>query len=167
MPKLKKKAPPAPAAWALCLGDAGGKDSSDFFVLGQSSEYDEAFGNLIPITYDSTTGRYTFILHYKNRQPHLIHKLTDDLLALWFNGQDKAYAAGFPRGVLEITPKGCTEHAFKGHQGVFCGLWGTGEDHLFACGFIPAFVLYRRFGKWDPLALPGGGLYRARRILRR
>jgi hypothetical protein len=155
MAQPAKKTPP-PTHWALQLGDATGQDSGDFWALGYSSEYNEAFAHLNPPTFESPTSAYTFLLHYQKRQLTQVHTHTDRLLCLWGTGAGKVYAAGFPRALFEVDAAGVKEHSLKGHAGAFASLWGTGEDHLFACGFIPPFLLYRRRGKWDPLALPAG-----------
>ena len=153
MPKLKKKV--YPSQWDLVISAAAGPSINNFFVLSDSSEYNEAFAWKNPDTFQSPTSYFTHILHYKNKQKQVIYRMPDRLLDIWYSPIGKAFAGGFPRGLFEIDSNGCQEIVLKGHTGTFVGIWGANEEHIFACGFEP-FILYRRLGKWSYLTLPEG-----------
>lgn len=153
MPHLPRR-PRPPAHWPLQLWKCDGASSSDFYALGNSTEYDEAFGGTNPVTYESPTGRFTHVLHYLGGRIARVYLVPDWLTTLWWSRDaGKGYAAGFPRAIFEFDAKGISELIFDGHEGTFFALWGTDEADLFACGHLP-FALHRKSGVWQQLALP-------------
>jgi len=153
MPRLPGRKPP-PEHWPLELYSPSGRNSRDFFVLGRNVQYDEAFAKTNPETYTSPTSYFTHVLHYTDHVKDKTYRVSDRLLDTWWSeSRQLAYTAGFPRGVFEADLTGIREVVLEDHNGAFVGLWGTGENHIFACGFEP-FVLYRRFGVWENVPLP-------------
>jgi hypothetical protein len=153
MPRLPSRKLPVDH-WPLQLSAARGRGPQDFYVLGRSGEYDEAFSATNPETYISPTSYFTHVLHFTDHVRDRAYRVSDRLLDMWWSeSRQLVYAAGFPRGVFEADLEGIRELVLDDHNGTFVGLWGTGEEHLFACGFKP-FVLYRRFGAWQSLELP-------------
>ena len=150
---LPKRAPKPTPTFAMNLGSAAGTSIRDFYVLAHSPEYDDAFEHTNPITFESPTSRFTHVFHYTNGRRDQIHRVSDRLLALWQSPSGETLSAGFPRGMFDIAPAGVSETIFKGHDGVFTGIWGSSSAHVFACGMGP-FALQRIQGKWGPIALP-------------
>lgn len=152
MPPPKKR---RAQTFELRLGSAAGRSIDDFYVLAHSSEYDEAFEHQNVPTQDSPTSCFTHLLHYRDGQRDRVERIDDDLMPLWLSPTHELLAAGFPRGVYDLSAPGAARATyFKGHLGSFTGLWGPASQHLFACGMIPAFVLYRIHGQWQPMRLP-------------
>lgn len=150
MPKMKKR-PPPPSRWPLSTGSAAGRSSKDFFVLAYSADYDKYYAPRNP-----PTEEYTHVLRFQDLKKSQVCRVPDRLSKVWLSPEGMAYAVGNPEGVFEISPTGCNEVAMDGLPGVFTAIWGTGEDHIFACGIFSTFVLYRRFGAWQQLPLPQG-----------
>jgi hypothetical protein len=145
-----------PAPIDLTLGSAAGS-ADDFFVLGYSHEYDDIESARHPEQEQST-----FILRYKERVRHVVKILPQRVNDIWQSVEGKTYAAGEARGVLEIGFDVVTEVSIEDVRGTFASIWGSGEEHVFACGHYQPFWLYRRAGRWHRLALPAGtsGLWR-------
>lgn len=150
MPMLKKRSAP-PSEWPLLTGSAAGQNSKDFFLFGYSPDYNEYVARRNP-----PTEEYTHILYFRNLKQHRVSRIPDKLSKMWWNHADAAYAVGTPEEVIEIKHSGCTGVAMEGLPGIFTAIWGTGEDHVFACGMFNTFVLYRYFGVWQQLSLPEG-----------
>ena len=148
--------PPPPVHWPMQLWKADGQGARDFYALANNMEYDETFADANPATYDSPTSRFTHVLHYLDGRIARVFLVPDWLTALWWSRTaGKGYTVGFPRGALEFDATGITELIFDCHEGTFSALWGSGEAHLFACGYLP-FALHRNDGVWQHLALPAG-----------
>lgn len=148
MPNLKPRAL-IPDSYVLTSGVAAGASADDFYVLATSEEYDEVHSRLEP-----QHDHFTHILRFEKRQRTRTYRVPDQLNALWWDGRGAAYAAGGPTGVVRVRDSGCDEQALEEVPGVFSSLWGTSEEHLFACGLFAPFALYRRFGTWHALPLP-------------
>ena len=151
---LPRRAPQTPGPFLAELGSAAGPSVRDFYVLAHSSEYDEVFEHTNPPTFQSPTSRFTHVFHYRDGVRDQVHRVNDRLLTLWQSPTGETLAAGFPRGIFVISSSGVSEIVFKGHAGVFTGIWGPSSDHVFACGMVPPFVLHRLHGQWQPLPLP-------------
>jgi len=150
MPKLRKR-PSPPSRWPLAGGAAAGRNSQDFFLVAFSSDFDDYFTRR-----DRFSEHYTHILHFRDLVKHDVFRVPSVVDRIWWNPAGMAYAVGHPEGIIEIDSNGCQEIAIKDLPGVFIAIWGTGDDHLFACGMFNTFVLYRRFGSWQQLTLPEG-----------
>ena len=155
MPKLKKKT--IPSSWYCSFFATAGRSSSDFFVLADSSEYNEYYRDTNPPTIWSPTSYFTHILHFKNLVRHKVCRVPDRLTYLWWCPSGTAYAVGYPPGIFQINASGCREVALNDLEGSPSAIWGTGEDHLFVCGGHETFVLYRHYGTWLRIPLPDGG----------
>jgi hypothetical protein len=153
MPRLPDRKPPR-ATWPQQLYSSCGRGRRDFYVLGRNTDYDEAFDSANPETYISPTSYYTQVIHYVDYRREAAYRVPDRLLDMWWSSTRRiAYTAGFPRAVFEVDEKEIRELVLDAHNGAFIGLWGVGEEHVFACGVRP-FVLYRRFGAWQEISLP-------------
>lgn len=143
--------------FALVLGAAAGPSHHDFFVLGYSQQYDRRESDRHGQRWEST-----FVLHYREGVRSVIAVLPQRLDDLWRSPQGRIYAVGDPVGVLEVTSAGVTELTISDTPGAFTSIWGTGEEHVFACGHYEPFWLYRRAEVWHRLSLPVavGGLWR-------
>ncbi len=148
MPKLKKR-PPPPTRWPVQSGGAAGLEAKDFYLLGFSEDYDD-----FHYRHDRSTEHYTHILHFKNLVRCEAYCVPYIVNVIWWNPIGKAYAVGHPPAIVEIDDQGCREMAFPNLPGVFMTIWGTGDDHVFACGVFDTFVLYRRYGSWHDIPLP-------------
>lgn len=138
----------------MALSAACGCGRGDFYALGHNRHFDAAFEAINPMTPLSPTSRFTHVVHFANGVSDRVERVPDRLLQTWWSvTRHLAYAVGFPRGVFEIDAGGVGEVILDDHAGTFFGLWGTGDDVLFACGFRP-FALQRRGGRWRELALP-------------
>jgi hypothetical protein len=147
---LNKKLAP-PKKWPLLTGFAAGQNSKNFFLFGYSPDYNEYVARRNP-----PTEEYTHILHFRDLKQHRVCRIPDKLSKMWWNQVDSVYAVGAPEEMVEIRHSGCTGVAMEGLTGVFTAIWGTGEDHIFACGMFNTFILYRRLGIWQQLPLPEG-----------
>lgn len=138
----------------MALSVACGRGRDDFYALGHNRDFDAAFEATNPMTVLSPTSRFTHVVHFTNAVADRAERVPDRLLQTWWSPtRQLAYAVGFPRGVFEIDAGGIGEVVLDTHCGTFFGLWGTGEDLLFACGYGP-FAIRRRAGRWSELALP-------------
>ncbi|GAB4549880.1 MAG: hypothetical protein Tsb007_00510 [Rhizobacter sp.] len=153
MPAIPPRHPPA-SRWPLQIGPAAGLGAQDFYALGMSSEYDEAYGNTNPDTFDSPTSRFTHVLHYVSGQITSVYRITDWLTDLWWSpAAAKGLAVGFPRSIFEFDAQAIREHMLNGHDGSFFSIWGLDETDVYACGYKP-FAMHRHAGVWHPIALP-------------
>lgn len=148
MPNLRRRSPP-PNQWSLSTGAGAGPSSKNFFILGDSIKYNEHYAPRNP-----PAEEYTHVLHFQDLKQNYICRIPDRIGKIWWSSSGKAYAVGNPEGIFQIDSTGCQEIAIRGLSGVFTAIWGTGEDHIFACGIFKTFILYRRFGTWIPIALP-------------
>jgi hypothetical protein len=150
MPMLKPK-PPPPDHWNLVFGAATGENSRDFYVLGYSPDLDEFEIRTNPLHQE-----FTHIFHFKDFNRQLVVRVNERVDDIWRSPSGQVYAVGSPRGILEITAASCTEVSIPNIPGTFSAIWGTNDDHIFACGTHATFLLYRRFGSWTQIPLPTG-----------
>ena len=150
MPPPRKNAPRLLAQ----LNAACGPSIRDVYALAHSSEYDERYASRNPPTYESPTSRFTHVFHYKDGIRDEVHLLNDRLLALWQSHSRETLAAGFPRGICHIGPAGLSMTLLPQEDVGYTGIWGPTSDHVFVCGMLPPFVLYRELGVWRKLPLP-------------
>lgn len=148
MPKIKERLYP-PTKWMLSTGCAVGTKSSDFFIIGASSFYDEHFSKT-----DPATDAYTHILHFKDLKICNRFTAPERMYKFWQSREGKTYLIGNAEGIYEVSPSGLNEIAMPGLPGVFTAIWGTDESHIFVCGIFNSFVMYRRYGEWTHLKVP-------------
>jgi len=146
----------APPANRMVFGAAAGHSSSEFYVVGYCHELDE-----LEIARNPAHEEFTWIYRFLNGERQLVARLPQRVNDLWMNPLGIVFGVGRPRGVLEITGLKCTQLALDNLRGTFSAIWGTGEEHLFACGSHDSFLLYRRSGNWSDVPLPenAGGLW--------
>lgn len=153
MPTLPPRRPRA-TRWPLQIGPAAGLGAHDFFALGMSTEYDEAYGSTNPDTFDSPTSRFTHLLHYVGGQIAHVDRVPDWLTDLWWSkASGQGLAVGFPRSVFEFDAQSLHEQPLQGHDGSFFAIQGLDDLDVYACGYKP-FALHRHAGTWHPIALP-------------
>jgi hypothetical protein len=133
------------------FGAATGASSHEFFVIAYCPDRDE-----IEIRQNPSHQHFTHILYFKDLNRSVVETLHERLEDLWRSPSGQVYGVGAPRGILEITPASCSEVSLPDIPGTFERVWGTGENHVFACGSFEPFLLYRRFGAWQSIPLPEG-----------
>jgi len=138
-------------SFALSLGAAVALDSNDFVVLGYSRELDDIESDLHPDVVQTT-----FVLRYSDSAREIIERLPQRLNDIWRAPTGPMYAVGEPRGVIEVTVQGLRETSIEPVPGTFASIWGPSDEHVFACGHVDPFWLYRRHGTWHLLELPHG-----------
>jgi hypothetical protein len=150
MPRLKPRSLP-PEHWSIVFGAAAGVNSTDFYALGYTPDLDE-----FEVARNPNHQQFTHIFRFKNGQRRVIARIPKRLDDIWVSPSGVVYAAGDPRGVIEIRGDVCTEVAVSPIPGTFAAIWGTGEEHVFACGNNSPFLLYRQSGAWSNITLPAG-----------
>lgn len=142
---------PAKPTYKLVLGAASGIGPASFCALAYCHAQDEQ-----EIANHPEHQQFTFVLRFHGGRRELIARLPERLNDLWRAPTGVFHGVGAPRGVLEVHGNQVFEVSIDDTPGTFASIWGTTDDHVYACGSHESFWLYRRLGTWHRLELPAG-----------
>lgn len=148
MPTIPTR-PAASPHFKLVFGEAAGLREDDFHVLGYCRELDEQEIARNPAHQD-----FTHLVRFAAGHRAVLAKVTQRLESLWASPCGVVLGVGQPKGVIEIRGNQLSQLAIPDVPGTFAKIWGTGDEHVFACGNYRPFWLYRERGAWRDLPLP-------------
>lgn len=141
----------APGGWPGIVGPAVGR-SEDFVALVYCPDLDEEQKSV-----DPGHREYTFVSHFAHAVRSTIARLKLRLEDLWAPPEGPILAVGAPKGLIQIDRGGIAEIALPQLTGYATTIWGADSGDLFVAGGpIEPFILHRRQGQWQQLALPEG-----------